>query len=677
MNKDSLRKMSTPKIVKTIKREDMDTISDIEIIRSLLYCFQGVDSHWIVFNQNEKQFTVTAPLDFYQTSKVNRLMELGYLHNIVQEYIENNNDNKNGSVASGIAHCLHEELCIYYDSINKLQKEVNEAYENSKQYSLGNLLCWSVLWLGQLQDLAYTVKMIDGTKRGGELVSVIAPFAYCANPYLQQMATNMIKVATRPLMMIMCHWMVDGELLDNYEEFFIYQCPDVNNLDMWNNRYKIRESMVPTFFTKEDVNRIFRTGRYINFLHTICKSKPDLTPSRKTLKDLRNSGDKDLFPMLEQGSIISDLINKACTESSTVVLDILKEKFKLFLHFEGLRRYMLLGQGDFVTSLLEILQPHLDKSSGTLGPHTFRNFLDTAVRMSNAQYDEPIILKTLDVKLLLTSGEDCGWDIFQLNYSTGGPLETIFEFSGSGRYSIMFVFLWRLKRIDFVLSQMWRELNLQIKTSYHIIPEIRYALKWTNNLVAEMVHSVRQIQFYVLSDVIETEWEHFREAINKASLLETVIEAHNQFLKNIFKRSVQTEETHDLSKKMRQLFESVLELRGIQERFHSQSEQELNRRKDLEKYIEEHGTCNEIENNDAETKEAFLLEVDRYENIIKEISNSYKVDLVKFLKKLIKVSTDDQEALHSLANRINFNKYYSKNDRDLEKCATYLCRSHK
>lgn len=57
-------------------------------------------------------------------------------------------------------------------------------------------MCWSVLWLGQLQDLAYTVKMIDTDKRGGELVSVIAPFAHCANPYLQQMATNMIKVVS-------------------------------------------------------------------------------------------------------------------------------------------------------------------------------------------------------------------------------------------------------------------------------------------------------------------------------------------------------------------------------------------------------------------------------------------------------------------------------------------------
>ncbi|VVC44645.1 Hypothetical protein CINCED_3A003530 [Cinara cedri] len=519
--------------------------------------------------------------------------------------------------------------------------------------------------------------MFDGTRRGGELVSIIVPFAYCANPYLQQMARNIIKVSTRPIMTMICNWMIDGELVDNYDEFFIYQCPDINNLDMWNNRYTIRESMIPTFFTKEDVNRIFRTGRYINFLHTICKSKPDLTQSRKVLKDFRNSGNKDLFPMLEKGSIISDLINEACTESSTVVLDILKDKFKLFLHFEGLRRYMLLGQGDFVTSLLEILQPHLDKPSGTLGPHIFRQFLDTAVRSSNAQFDEQIILETLNVKLLLTSGEDCGWDIFQLDYSTGGPLETIFEFDRNGRYSIMFVFLWRLKRIDFVLSQMWRELNLLIKTSYYIVPEIRSVSKSTNNLVAQMVHTIRQIQFYVLFDVIETEWQHFKQAFNKATLLETVIDAHNQFLKNIFKRSVQTEETHDLSKKMRQLFESVLELRGIQERFHSQSQYEMKRRKDLEIYIEKHGTCNEIENNDIHLKEVFLLEVNTYENIIKEIYLSYKTDLGKFLKKLIKVSSDDQEALHSLANRINFNHYYSKNDQELEKCATYMCRSHK
>jgi len=134
--------------------------------------------------------------------------------------------------------------------------------------------------------------------------------------------------------------------------------------------------MIPSFFTKDDVNRILHTGKYIHFLHTVCQCESELTPSRKMLTALRNSEgieikycniliqriliilclDKNLFPTLNQGVIIKEIINNACTESSIVVLNILKEKFKLFLHFEGIRRYMLLGQGDFVTSFLEILQ---------------------------------------------------------------------------------------------------------------------------------------------------------------------------------------------------------------------------------------------------------------------------------------------------------------------------------
>lgn len=56
-----------------------------------------------------------------------------------------------------------------------------------------------------------------------------------------------------------------------------------------------RESMIPVFFTKNDVNKIYHTGRYINFLHEICKIRADITPSRKMLMDLRNSGGEFLF----------------------------------------------------------------------------------------------------------------------------------------------------------------------------------------------------------------------------------------------------------------------------------------------------------------------------------------------------------------------------------------------
>lgn len=76
---------------------------------------------------------------------------------------------------------------------------------------------------------------------------------------------------------------------------------------------------------------------------------------------------------------------------------------------------------------------------------------------------------------------------------------------------------------------------------------------------------------------------------------------------------------------MRQLFEYVLELRESQQKFLSQSENEMQRRRELEKSIELHGTCNNIERQEEINKENFLEVVNKYEDRILEISNFYKV----------------------------------------------------
>lgn len=38
--------------------------------------------------------------------------------------------------------------------------------------------------------------MIDNSKYGGEVISIIVPFSWCENPYLKQMAINMIKAVS-------------------------------------------------------------------------------------------------------------------------------------------------------------------------------------------------------------------------------------------------------------------------------------------------------------------------------------------------------------------------------------------------------------------------------------------------------------------------------------------------
>ena len=101
-------------------------------------------------------------------------------------------------------------------------------------------------------------------------------------------------------------------------------------------------------------------------------------------------------------------------------------------HLMGMRRYLLLGQGDFIRHLMDLLAEDLEKPANLLYMHnltgkksesrwfllciTLKNSakvslyvswnmlesgtLETAIRATNAQYDNQEILKRLDARLL-------------------------------------------------------------------------------------------------------------------------------------------------------------------------------------------------------------------------------------------------------------------------------------
>lgn len=57
--------------------------------------------------------------------------------------------------------------------------------------------------------------------------------------------------------------------------------------------------------------------------------------------------------------------------------------------------------------------------------HNLSGVLETAIRATNAQFEEPDILKRLDVRLLEVSPGDSGWDVFSLDYHVDGPIGTV------------------------------------------------------------------------------------------------------------------------------------------------------------------------------------------------------------------------------------------------------------
>jgi gamma-tubulin complex component 3 len=129
---------------------------------------------------------------------------------------------------------------------------------------------------------------------------------------------------------------------------------------------------------------------------------------------------------------------------------------------------MLLGQGDFIQHLLELISADLNKPSHSIVRHNLLGILESAIRSSNAQYDDADVTSRLDIRLSteveLSSDEhshhqqaanNIGWDMFTLYYVVNSPLDTIFSEDALRVYQRIFKHLWKLKRVDAMLDTTW------------------------------------------------------------------------------------------------------------------------------------------------------------------------------------------------------------------------------
>ena len=101
----------------------------------------------------------------------------------------------------------------------------------------------------------------------------------------------------------------------------------------------------------------------------------------------------------------------------------------------------MLGQGDFVQYLMDVVGPELSEPANTISAFKIAELLETAIRSSNAQNGDPDILDRLRVKMMPHENVDRGWDVFSLEYDARVPLDTVFTESVMARYLRIFNFL--------------------------------------------------------------------------------------------------------------------------------------------------------------------------------------------------------------------------------------------
>ncbi|XP_022208893.2 gamma-tubulin complex component 3 [Drosophila obscura] len=670
---------------------EMDESSDA--VMNAIFSFTGTQGKYLRKDVVTGRFKLdTTNMKLLTTTDAGlllRLSELGYYHDRVAEFADPTKGySALGCMGQALTCFLRKELADYHGEVSLLHDQVNafkmaqgqggsftarerEWHDRQQEpVTLLQLLMWYIKPLHRMQWLT-KITHACSMKKGGELTSVVWDYLDHGNPAVDRLVNELLTAMCRPLARMISQWMLEGDITDIHSEFFLESLTDVGPDRLWHDKFRLRVPMLPKFICQELADKILRTGKSINFLREVC-DKNDLVNDQGELKKIMESNAGDIFSYTQDTKWHAAI--EICYQNTAKnVLDYMVGPHKLLDHLQCMRRYLLLGQGDFVSVFIEHMKDELEKPGTEIFTHDLSAMLDTALRCTNAQYDDPEILNHLDVVAQKPFMGDKGWDIVSLQYVVQGPLATMLE-PTMCTYKALFKPLWRIKHMEFVLStKIWKEQMTNGKKLRKMSAEIAHASYRLHLFTSEIMHFIHQMQYYVLFEVIECNWVELQEKMKQATGLDEILSAHERFLDTItvgcFINSMTDKERH-----LEAVFENIIALEIWQARFYKDCFKEQNDRDVLEGKIahsEKEGrfgvTTEEKMERDQERK-MFEQKVIIACRGLDDISCNYEKAVTGFMMGL-NCSEDPQ--LQLFGTRLDFNEFYKKRDTNLSKPLTF------
>ena len=515
------------------------------LLRDLPFTLQGLSSTNLPFSsQSTLKLPMTLPIPII--SILHTLAEPSLLYKGLASFVQSADGGLLGqSLRAAIAGELRSYLGLVATLEGQIRRALSSLDEKAPRGGIGKAgvtLKRCVVWTREATMGLRLMSLISEeskSKRGGQLISLIYGFSSShGDPMVGAFAERLLIHVTRPFYDMLRQWIYDGELSDPYHEFFVSeQDPNAANdtpdgrgrggaSSVWEDKYKLDEDMVPSIITQDFAQKVFLIGKSLNFIRYGCGDSQWVEEySKAASKELRY-GDT---------ATLETWIDEAYKTTMARLIHLMAEKFHLFDHLKALKNYILLGQGDFIALLMESLSSNLDRPAGAQYRHTLTAQLEHAIRGSNAQYDSSEVLRRLDARMLQLSHGDIGWDCFTLEYKIDAPVDVVVTEWGKRQYLKVFNFLWRIKRVEFALSSTWR----QCMTGARGVLQgedasVTQAWKLTRGSLAEMIHFIGQLQYYILFEVIESSWDELQTAIHKEGCtLDDLIKAHTKYLNAI------------------------------------------------------------------------------------------------------------------------------------------------
>ena len=484
---------------------------------------------------------------------------------------------------------LEQELSQHYRMLAQLQEQVvaaeragrvSSSSSNSSSADGGMTLRRLSAWLAEpLERLQFLAVLADvgGQAKGGALLRALGELGWQGTPLARGVVASLQRRVALPILEMIARFCCEGILSDPHGEFFVLakapprdwpQDPHTwRSFDLWAEGYHLLDHLVPPFLAPDVARDVLRAGKTANFLRLCCddtewERDPELLAYQQAM--YRHVAHDEAVSIGLTGSshpphsTLADLIRKVALHLDARLLHIMTDRFRLRSHLEGIKRYVLLAQGDFSDALIELLGGYLNQPAADITESQLQRSLQQAVMASNAQYDDRDVVDRLALRLLvppstLTSVLS-GWDCLALEYDLGRTLSTVIPAPALAAYADMSRRIVQLRKVERELSEAWRQLKPNgfvlrsedlrgtRRLSPDPSPEVQFKRRFAalvqrvTPIRARMAHFVTSLQTYLSFEVLEVEWHALQSALKNATDLDRVIAAHRTYLKNVGSR---------------------------------------------------------------------------------------------------------------------------------------------
>ncbi|XP_069832922.1 gamma-tubulin complex component 6 [Dendropsophus ebraccatus] len=269
------------------------------------------------------------------------------------------------------------------------------------------------------------------------------------------------------------------------------------------------------------------------------------------------------LPVLMKYSVTAPIISSVSLVNKAVV-DYYFVELNMEKHFEAIRHFLLMEDGEFAQSLSDLLFEKL-VSGQTLSelftPLVLNSILNKALQYS--LHGDSHLASNLSFALkyipeVFTPTAPDTLSCLELRYKVDWPLNIVITDACINKYNKVFSFLLQLKHMVWTLRDVWFHLK---RTA--LVNQASSSVQYRQLQLYrhEMQHFVKVIQGYIANQILHVTWSEFRSKLRTVSNLEEIRKMHTEYLNKALFRGLLTEKAAPLMNVIHSMFSLILKFR--------------------------------------------------------------------------------------------------------------------